>query len=707
MTLYNFADLELPDEMSAPASDSASGTQANGALSATEESSLEIEQYQNLLASRASLIAQQQQRRTDMLTTLQTWEQQLESYAELLTEARASAQQHYAAAIELRRRLGRGEITDDAIPEGIVEILKGDIITELEHEMNAVLNRQTHVHQQLNALQQPDDTLNELQTLFQDILQSVGERLDTADELHKLEQDLEHDQEAISPTALKAREQTAIRLMEADETLIESIFSLIPSERANNLTELLSAYYQELVELQVKRENLQTQHEKTNTLIQLSEAERTAVAALLPYMQKQADQLESQHAEEQVKIRARLVPQKADKLLDKFEAETGRRLALPPPVNEAEREAAIGHATDSLFELHIRTLAANKWIAIFKQRLSPSGLDAENSVYQYNLGATNVRISSIERRIQGLQGASKLKAAGESSPDDSTTETTPDSPPVTTSKISLLREERHNIRRQYALLLFVRLPFILISAIVLNWMIERLIRWNTRRSERKDHHSASVLLPLSRSFLKFMIWMVALITGLSSLGFDVGAVLAGLGIGGLAIAMASKDTLSNLIGGINLLLTKPLKVGDEIHFNKERTVVEEIGLRYTKLRNFSGNFVVTVPNARLAEVEVINRSAHSGFIVTVDIPLSIRNEAEKIPAALQLVTDIIQQHPDTDFIWAIHDNFTHYSFGLKARYDVREFSERNRVRTEINAEIVNQFQQQQIEFSAGPLLENA
>lgn len=103
------------------------------------------------------------------------------------------------------------------------------------------------------------------------------------------------------------------------------------------------------------------------------------------------------------------------------------------------------------------------------------------------------------------------------------------------------------------------------------------------------------LLPIVRKGVKIIVWTIAVIIALNNAGYDVTALLAGLGIGGLALAMAAKDTVSNIFGGVTILTDKPFKIKDRIIINGFDGFVEEIGLRSTRIRTLEGR-LVTIPN---------------------------------------------------------------------------------------------------------------
>ncbi len=114
------------------------------------------------------------------------------------------------------------------------------------------------------------------------------------------------------------------------------------------------------------------------------------------------------------------------------------------------------------------------------------------------------------------------------------------------------------------------------------------------------------MVPLFSKGAKAVIIILSLVMVLDSVGFDVTALLAGIGIGGIAIAFAAQETISNVFGGISLILDKTFKVGDKIRLDSgEVGLVDEVGLRSTRVRTFA-NEVIIIPNSTMANSKIIN-----------------------------------------------------------------------------------------------------
>ena len=147
------------------------------------------------------------------------------------------------------------------------------------------------------------------------------------------------------------------------------------------------------------------------------------------------------------------------------------------------------------------------------------------------------------------------------------------------------------------------LPFVIgwtairLVDLIVFWWKERL-----RRSERED---AIVLLRPARTAIRVTLVIVVLLFWLDNVGLKVSTLLAGLGVGGLAFALAAQDTLKNLLGSIMILLDKPYKVGQRIVAKDHDGIVEEIGLRSTRLRLLTGHQTV-IPNDEMAKIDIEN-----------------------------------------------------------------------------------------------------
>ena len=242
----------------------------------------------------------------------------------------------------------------------------------------------------------------------------------------------------------------------------------------------------------------------------------------------------------------------------------------------------------------------------------------------------------------------------------------------------------------------------------LGWLLARLSDAAvdgllTRAAERKGVSSDGLLKPLFRSIAGILVWSVVLVLGLDNAGYKLSAILGGLGLGGLAIAMAAKELISDLLGGVTIMLNRPFAVGDKIMFKGQWATVLSFELRTTTLRDFATNHKYVVPNSYFTHNEVTNISDHPGNMILMNIRLSLTCSADQVAKSLALVQDILKGHAEIRYIWSKLDHFDEYASTLRIHYDILEFRHRIRVKSEINLAILRAFQDNGIKFAAMPV----
>jgi MscS family membrane protein len=161
---------------------------------------------------------------------------------------------------------------------------------------------------------------------------------------------------------------------------------------------------------------------------------------------------------------------------------------------------------------------------------------------------------------------------------------------------------------------------------------------------RTQHGGGESILIVVQRLTHIALWIVASIAALSLFGINVKTTLAGLGIGGLAIALAAQKTLENLIGGVSLLMDKAVHVGDFCQIGDQLGTVEDIGLRSLKLRTLDQNLSV-VPNGSLAQMQFENMARRSKLLINQTFSLRIETQAEQLRFVVDRVQSMLDQHP--------------------------------------------------------------
>ena len=127
----------------------------------------------------------------------------------------------------------------------------------------------------------------------------------------------------------------------------------------------------------------------------------------------------------------------------------------------------------------------------------------------------------------------------------------------------------------------------------------------------------------------------------------VSALLAGLGLGGLAFALAAQDTIKNLFGSLVIFTDKPFGLGDRINYDGHDGVIEEVGLRSTRLRRLDGH-QVTIPNGELANKSIHNIAKRPFIRRIFTLGVTYDTTPEKVSRAKEILEDILKDHEGMD-----------------------------------------------------------
>ncbi|MBN2676250.1 MAG: mechanosensitive ion channel [Alphaproteobacteria bacterium] len=154
---------------------------------------------------------------------------------------------------------------------------------------------------------------------------------------------------------------------------------------------------------------------------------------------------------------------------------------------------------------------------------------------------------------------------------------------------------------------------------------------------------AEVHLPVMRKVIHFFGWGVAGILILNYAGYNVTSLIAGLGLGGLALAMASKDYVSNLFGGVTIFVDKPFRLNDWIKIDSYEGTIEDIGFRSTRLKTPEGA-IVTIPNSKFTESSIENLSVSKCRHMTVQIALSSETTETQVRAIIKKLESVLEKN---------------------------------------------------------------
>jgi MscS family membrane protein len=161
--------------------------------------------------------------------------------------------------------------------------------------------------------------------------------------------------------------------------------------------------------------------------------------------------------------------------------------------------------------------------------------------------------------------------------------------------------------------------------------------------DRSESRLDDQIIPIIERSLKVAIWSFSALIAFDNIGFDIVSLLTGLGIGGLALAMAAKDTLANVFGSLTIFTDRPFQVDDVVTLQGHTGTVTDLGLRTCRLRTFDGT-VVTVPNSLLVGNTVENVSARTARKHSATLGLVYTTTTEQLEAAIQALKNLLSTH---------------------------------------------------------------
>ncbi|GAA3521277.1 mechanosensitive ion channel family protein [Aquimarina addita] len=239
----------------------------------------------------------------------------------------------------------------------------------------------------------------------------------------------------------------------------------------------------------------------------------------------------------------------------------------------------------------------------------------------------------------------------------------------------------------------------------ITWFIAKLINaiieeYMEPVIERSDSDFDDQLFPIIRKIVTIAIWSIGIIIALNNAGYNVGALITGLGIGGLAFALAAKDYIENIFGGISIFTDKPFMVNDRVRVDGFDGKVEEIGIRRSRIRTTNGT-LVTIPNAKFIHNSVENVALEPTRKVGLKLGLTYTTNAEGVERAMDILRTIIQEQQEfvTETPAIFFENFGEFSLIINFTYFIRKEADIGTTQNNINLEILKRFENAGLEFA--------
>jgi MscS family membrane protein len=246
--------------------------------------------------------------------------------------------------------------------------------------------------------------------------------------------------------------------------------------------------------------------------------------------------------------------------------------------------------------------------------------------------------------------------------------------------LALEDQARRLVERGLRAALFIALVWIVFRAIDVTQGLASRAAWAT------THPLSRSLLPLGTRVAKVAVLSIAAVAMLAQLGYPVASLVAGLGIGGLAVALAAQKTLENLFCAFSIGMDQPLRVGDFVKIEDFVGTVESVGLRSTRVRTLDRT-LISIPNGKLAELRVESYTARDRMRLACTLGLVYGTSSSTMRAVLDGLEKVLRAHPK---IWSESVVVRFKEFGassldieVMAWFLTREWSEFQLIRQEV------------------------
>ncbi|MFH1536402.1 MAG: mechanosensitive ion channel family protein, partial [Patescibacteria group bacterium] len=197
-----------------------------------------------------------------------------------------------------------------------------------------------------------------------------------------------------------------------------------------------------------------------------------------------------------------------------------------------------------------------------------------------------------------------------------------------------------------------------------------------------------------------IFWIIALLFALSNLGVNVSSLVAGLGIGGIAVAFALQSILGDLFSSFVIYFDKPFVVGDYIKVGKIEGNIEKIGIKSTRLRSIGGEEVI-ISNKQITSKGIQNFGNMKERRVRSVLDVSEKTSLAQLKEIPQIIEEIINNTKDTRFVRAIYTGPSNigYKFRIVYLIEITDLGEYLKMREEINFKILAKFKEEKINLA--------
>jgi small-conductance mechanosensitive channel len=249
---------------------------------------------------------------------------------------------------------------------------------------------------------------------------------------------------------------------------------------------------------------------------------------------------------------------------------------------------------------------------------------------------------------------------------------------------------------EYAIFIVVAIYIVRSFVKLIKYSMHRVVEKKKDAGEDFDEASLDVV----NKMISIVIWSIALLLILSNLGIDVSTLIAGLGIGGIAIAFALQNVLSDIFASVSIYLDKPFKIGDFIIIGEDMGVIKKIGIKTTRIQALKGEEIV-VSNKELTSTRIHNYKKMKKRRIVFKFGVTYGTQTKKLEKIPKIVEQIIKKIKLADFDRAHFNEFGDFSLNFEVVYYLKssDYNEYMDTQQDINLQLKKALDKEKVEFA--------
>ncbi len=243
--------------------------------------------------------------------------------------------------------------------------------------------------------------------------------------------------------------------------------------------------------------------------------------------------------------------------------------------------------------------------------------------------------------------------------------------------------------------IFIILNATWIIARVVDGIVKEYLMPLTEKTSKVDDNVVRIL----KRTVSAIIWIFGIVLALGNIGINIGAIITGLGIGGVAFALAAQDTIKNIFAGVVIFMDRPFRLGDSIRIDNNQGVVEDIGLRSVRIRTYDKK-LLTISSSKVIDSVIENISKEPARRIVLPLGLTYDTSPDQMMLALELLKNLPASISEIKS--EVHAFFTGYgdsSLNITFIYFIRKGANIMDVQSKVNLAILSLFNEKKLNFA--------